>query len=242
MNTKTTAFPRSPKCSHPGVMARHRRFVAAFFAAGALILLPSTASAGPTPDAHASGSSVIWKDPSNDAGQVSSPSEVLPSRVVPRQGGPSVLPSDPAFDVTDVTLETVGDKFKWTVKVPEMAAGMPSESTGYYFRLGFTHDGTQYQFMVVENPNGTFFFGVRPWSSEKWMTCTRCKGTINRQTKAVVVEAPIASLNRGFEGAGAPPVDGAAWSDLYVWSQRYTHDKSLTADTANAPANTVFAF
>lgn len=191
-------------------------------------------------------STATWQDPENDATE---------------QGVTGGLPNDPAFDVTGVTLETVGDKFRWTVEVPQVAAGVPSMSAGYYFRLGFTHYGVKYWFIVAENVDGITKFFLLPLDSKDKpeMTCDGCTGSISRQAKAVIVEAPVASLNEAFAAVGAPSVKDVLWTDLYVLSQRravalnLTADTAilsqrqmanltLTADTANAPTRTVFAF
>lgn len=218
-----------------------RTLLIGFIAAGFLV--------GSSP--ASAGSSAAWKDPENDANEqgLTDGAPNVTDGVPNVTGG---VANEPAFDVTDVTLETVGDKFRWTVKVPRMTPGAPSSSTDYYFRLRFTHYGAKYWFIVAETRQGGKIFALMPLENrpKPEMKCHRCKGSISRQAKAVVVEAPIASLNAAFAAVDAPPVDGEVWSDLSVWSQRHTFTMTpfggqqftKTADTANAPKNTVFRF
>lgn len=169
----------------------------------------------------ANAGSLSWKDDAGDAvglGPVNGPIH------------------DPAFDITDVTLATEGGKLIWTAKVPELAEGAPDLSSGYYFRFYFTHDGKTYWFITGNDLTGATNFSLAPTATGSTaVTCKDCKGTIDAKEKAVVIEAPLASLDAGFKEISAAPATGSEWSVLSVVSQRRMVAATLTADTAAAP-------
>ena len=156
---------------------------------------------------------------------------------------------DPAFDITEASIATVGAKLVWTATLPEMAPGTPDLSTGYNFRFGFTHGGADYWFQVGENALGEQTISLAPTAAGSTaMECKDCKGAIDREKKAVGVEAPLASLDAAFTALKAPPTAGAEWATLFVIAQRKVgspataHGATLTADTADAPEGAVFTF
>lgn len=205
-------------------MNRFTRTLLVGFTAVGLLFAASPANAG----------SLTWKDDAGDAvglGLVDGPIH------------------DPQFDITEVTIETAGDKLVWTAVVPEMADGTPDLSTGYNFRFGFTHDGANYWFQVGENMLGEQSFSLNPTATgSDPVECEDCKAAIDRESTAVTIEAPLASLDAGFKVAEAPPTAGAEWTTLFVIAQRKVGSPAtptgatLTADTADAPEGAVFTF
>jgi len=156
---------------------------------------------------------------------------------------------DPNFDITAVSLESVGGKFTWTVKIPELAAGRPTLSTGYGFRFYFSHAAAPYYFQVGEDATGaqTFVLSTATTPAVS-LVCKDCKGKIDRKDKTVVVEAPLASLDKAFTDAKLPAASGAEFSALDVWAQRRVgvpvnpgSGLVLVADKATAPEGSVFA-
>lgn len=183
----------------------------------------------------ANAASLSWKDKEGDAVGLG------------LADGPS---NDPNFDITKVVIETVGDKLVWTAEIPKIAAGRPTLSTGYNFRFGFTHSAASYWFQVGENALGEVSFSLASTAvGSTAMECKDCKAKMNREKKAVVIEAPMASLDAAFKKAGAPPVSGAEWSKLLVLAQRRvgapavtSSGATLTADTADAPEGAIIQF
>ncbi|MBW3537218.1 MAG: hypothetical protein KY395_05525 [Actinobacteria bacterium] len=177
----------------------------------------------------ANAASLTWEDEAGDAKDLAI--------------GTDALPNDPAFDITKVTIETVDGKLVWTAELPEMAAGRPTYSTGYYFRFAFTHAAVNYWFIVGEDPLGAQNFSLSATATGgAKMECKDCKAEINREAKAVIIEAPMATLDADFKKAEAPPVSGSEWSKLYVIAQRRTGVFTLTADTADAPEGAIIQF
>ena len=182
----------------------------------------------------ANAASLSWKDAAGDAtglGLVDGPQH------------------DPAFDVTEVTIQSAGGKLVWTAKVPEMPAGRPTLSTGYNFRFGFTHSGADYWFQVGENALGEVTLSLAPTATGSTaMECKDCKATLDREATAVAIEAPMASLDAAFKAAKLPPVSGSEWSKLLVLAQRRVGSPvtptgaTLTADTADAPEGAIIQF
>lgn len=157
--------------------------------------------------------------------------------------------NDPAFDITEVTIETAGDKLVWTATLPEMADGTPDLSTGYNFRFGFSHDGANYWFQVGENMLGEQSFSLAQTAAgSAALECKDCKAAIDRERTAVAIEAPLASLDAAFKEAEAAGTSGAEWTTLFVIAQRKVGSPvtptgaTLTADTADAPEGAAFAF
>ncbi len=183
----------------------------------------------------ANAASLSWQDPEGDA------------KGLGLADGPA---DDPAFDIKKVTIETVGDKLVWLAEVPKMPAGRPTLSTGYNFRFGFTHSAANYWFQVGENALGEVTFSLAPTAvGAAAMECKDCKAKMNRERKAVAIEAPMASLDAAFKKAGASPVSGAEWSKLFVIAQRrvgspavVNSGATLTADTADAPEGSIIQF
>ena len=207
-------------------MNRVTRILLVGLTAVGLLLAASPANAG----------SVSWNDDAGDATELG------------LAAGPL---NDPAFDVTTVTIDTAGGKLVWAAEVPEMAEGTPDLSTGYNFRFGFTHAGASYWFQVGENLLGEPKFSLAlTETGSPAMECKDCKGTIDRENKAVVVEAPLASLDAAFKAGEAEPATGSEWTTLFVIAQRPLSSPvsapspvpsgvTLTADTADAPEGTV---
>jgi hypothetical protein len=192
-------------------MARRIPALLVLFTALAVLLAGSPANAG----------SLSWKDDAGDAvglGLVDGPIH------------------DPAFDITEVAIASAGGKLVWTAKLPDLAEGAPDLSSGYYFRFGFTHAGTDYWFITGNDLTGATNFSLAPTAAGSTaVACKDCKGTINAKEKAVTIEAPLASLDAGFKAISADPATGAEWSTLFVIAQRRMVAATLTADTADAP-------
>lgn len=156
--------------------------------------------------APAQAASVSWEDPKDDA------------------VGPG-LPNEPAYDITTVKLSNDGGNFKWELAVPGLADGPPIPSTGYNFRMTFTHGDAAYRFSISENILGEQTFSLSPVASATplpaaALECEKCEGKIDRETKKVVFTAPLASLDKAFKSAGAPPVAGQEWTGFLVVSNR----------------------
>lgn len=178
--------------------------------------------------APANAASLSWEDPEGDATGVAV------------ADGPI---HDPAFDITKVSMETVDGKLVWTAELPDMAAGRPTLSTGYYFRFAFTHAAVNYWFIVGEDPLGAQNFSLSATATGgAKMECKDCKAEINREAKAVIITAPLATLDADFKKADAPKVSGSEWSKLYVIAQRRMVAATLTADTADAPEGAIIQF
>lgn len=197
-------------------MSRRIRALLVAFTALGVLLAASPANAG----------SLTWKDDPEDAvglGLVDGPI------------------NDPAFDITEVSVETAGGKLVWTAKLPELTEGAPELSSGYYFRFGFTHAGADYWFITGNDLTGATNFSLAPSAAgSAAMTCKDCKGTIDAKEKAVVIEAPLASLDAGFKAINVAPATGAEWTTLFVIAQRRMVAATLTADTADAPEGATF--
>ncbi|MBW3537133.1 MAG: hypothetical protein KY395_05090 [Actinobacteria bacterium] len=167
----------------------------------------------------------------------------------------SVLPSE-AYDITTVKLSNDGGNVTWEVSVPEMADGTPSFSTGYTFRLLFTHGDVGFRFQVAENLLGEQDFRVSLASGTlppPALECEGCEGAIDREAKKVTVKAPIASLDKALQSAEGPPLAGAEWTALSVVAYRPASAPNpgsllpasgilFTNDTAAAPEGTTLAF
>ena len=181
----------------------------------------------------AQAASLSWVDPADDAVGLG------------LADGPS---NDPNFDIVKVSIASEGGKLTWSADIPQMAAGRPTLSTGYNFRFGFTHEGADYWFQVGENALGEQTLSLAPTATgSAAMECKDCKATVNRESKSVALEAPLASLDAAFKAIEAAPATGAEWSTLFVIAQRrvgspavVSSGATLTADTADAPEGSVF--
>ena len=193
-------------------MSRRTRALLVGLTAVGVLLAASPANAG----------SLSWKDPAGDA------------KGLHFAEGPI---NDPAFDITEVSIGTGGGKLVWTAKLPDLKAGAPSLSSGYYFRFAFTHDGKTYWFITGNDLTGATNFSLAPTATgSAALPCKDCKGIINAKEKAVIIEAPLASLDAAFKSIKVAPASGAEWGTLYVTAQRRMVAATLTADTATAPA------
>lgn len=175
-----------------------------------------------------------WSDPEGDATNVDTFA--------------GVTPSSPQFDITKVAVSSDQGVFTYVASVKAFAAGTPSGSTGYFFRLSFTYGGKNYQFFVSEDDTGAKGFTL--WArgapkepvhlptdnhGDRELLCGGCTGVIDRTRNQVRVTAPISSLAviRGFKA-------GAKLTGLYVQAQRTVPGLTLTSDEAAAPAGFVF--
>lgn len=187
-------------------------------AGAALVLAALPAQAG----------TFTWTDPAGDATEI---------------GVADGVPNDAAFDVTEVKMDSSGGKLSWSAKVPDVASGQPTLSSGYYFRFWFTHDGKDFQFIVAEDVTGAKTFSMSTVGTPSVTltdACKNCKGEINREGKAVQIEAPLASLDAAMKLAEAGPVAGKDFTGLEVLAQRRMVAATLTADTAAAPEGATF--
>lgn len=162
--------------------------------------------------------------------------------------GAAVLPNDAAYDIAKVSLSNDGGQLNWSVAIPGLADGTPALSTGYNFRLAFTHDGGTYWFKVSEDVSGAQAFALSATATgSAALPCDKCVGKIDREAKAVVVAAPLASLDKALKAAEAAPATGSEWSVIYVIAQRPISvpgagGVTLTADQADAPEGAILAF
>ena len=191
---------------------------------------------GATP---AQAASVSWEDPKDDA------------------VGPG-LPNEPAYDITTVKMSNDGGNFTWELAVPGLADGTPTLSTGYNFRLTFIHGDTSYRFSISENILGEQSFSLSPTTGPTplpaaALECEKCEGKIDRESKKVVVTAPLASLDKAFASVDGPPVAGQEWTGISVVSNRPfgipnpggalpVSGLVQASDTADPPEGTVLTF
>jgi len=155
-----------------------------------------------------------------------------------------VTPSDDQFDLTKVALSTEKGTFVYAASVKKLAAGTPSNSTGYYFRLSFDYAGGQYWFIVAEDVTGAKSFSLSTRTTPTTtLTCKDCSGLIDRKAGKVVIKASIASLAAAMKQADAtknPLGPGAELTGFEVLAQRQAVRATLTSDTATAPAGVAF--
>ncbi len=178
--------------------------------------------------APAQAGSLKWKD---DAGDATGLGLV--------DGGPH----DPAFDITEVAMDSSSGKLEWSAKVPDVTTGQPTLSSGYYFRFYFTHEGKEMYFVVGEDVTGAKTFSMSTSETPAislTAACKDCKGEINRESKSATISAPIASLDAAMKVAGVGPVAGKEITALEVLAQRRMVAATLTADTATAPEGATF--
>jgi hypothetical protein len=189
----------------------------------------------------AQAASLSWADPKGDATQVSVADGA---------------PNDPAFDIIKVSMSNDGGTLKWSADIPGIAAGRPSLSTGYFFRFNFKHGESTYSFRVGEDLLGATSLLVSATATgSAALPCDKCVVKFNREAKNVALTVPIASLTRALKAqAGSPPLAGAEWTGLSVTAQRpiqapavpgataSASGATLTADQADAPVGTTFAF
>ena len=182
----------------------------------------------------AQAASISWADPKGDATQVSAADGA---------------PNDPAFDITKVSMSNDGGTLKWSADMPGITAGRPTLSTGYYMRFYFTHGGTTYSFRAGEEITGaTSLLLSATATGSALLPCDKCLVKFNREAKNVALTVPVASLTKALKAqAGSPPLAGAEWTGLYVVAQRPISapgagGATLTADQADAPVGTSFAF
>ena len=189
----------------------------------------------------AQAASISWADPKGDATQLGL-----------ADGGPN----DPAFDITKVSMSNDGGTLKWSADIPGIAAGRPSLSTGYFFRFNFKHGESTYSFRVGEDLLGATSLGLAATTlGSAPLPCDKCVVKFNREAKNVALTVPIESLTKALKAqAGAPPLAGAEWTGLSVTAQRPIQapavpgattgstGATLTADQADAPVGTTFAF
>jgi hypothetical protein len=187
------------------------------------------AAAGP-----ANAASLRWKDKDGDAVGL---------------GLADGTSNDPNFDITNVVIETVGDKLVWTAEIPKIAAGRPTLSTGYNFRFYFTHAANEYKFDVGENALGEQTMTLTNTGTPSvTLECKDCKGKIDREKKGVSVQAPLASLDAAFKKIEVAPVSGSEWTKLTAWAQRRVGSPTtgtglvLVADKADAPEGAIIQF
>lgn len=177
----------------------------------------------------AQAATLAWEDPAGDATDLGV--------------GVDLLPNDAAFDIVKVAVNNDGGVFKYEAEIPGLVAGAPTVSTGYYFRLSFSHGGAAYSFIVGDDVTGATAFSLGTVATPRVaIGCKDCKGEINREAKKVIVTAPVASMSAGFKAAEAPAVEGSEFSTFEVVSQRRMVASTLTADTATAPEGSVLAF
>lgn len=167
----------------------------------------------------------------------------------------AVLPAE-AYDITTVKISNDGGNLTWDVSLPEMADGTPSFSTGYTFRLLFTHGDVPFRFQVAENLLGEQSFAVSLASGTlppPALDCEGCEGAIDREAKKVTVKAPLASLDKALQSAEAPALAGGEWTGLSVIAYRPFSVPNpggalpvtglvSANDTAEAPEGTTLAF
>lgn len=155
------------------------------------------------------------------------------------------MPSEPAYDITKVTMSFDGKELKYVAKIKGLPAGSPTLSTGYYFRLQYTHMETSYEFQVAESAGTGSYFALIATEdpTQDALTCSGCKGLIDRKSSSVIVTAPLKSLNLGMKQGNAaikPAVPGTVFDSLYVAAQRDLGLLTLTSDRAAAPENSTF--
>ncbi|HUR50193.1 MAG TPA: hypothetical protein VMY88_11785 [Acidimicrobiales bacterium] len=135
------------------------------------------------------------------------------------------LPNEPGYDIQTVKLSNDGGNFTWELGVPGLADGTPMLSTGYNFRMNFTHGETAFRFAISENILGEQTFSLAPTTGATpvppaALECEKCEGKIDREAKKVVFTAPLASLDKAFKSVEAPGVAGQEWTALSVVSNR----------------------
>lgn len=164
-----------------------------------------------------------WADPAGDATMTGA------------EPAPSPFASNPAFDITKVTISSDGGALAYRVLVPGLVKGDPHAAYGYFFRMYFTVEGKEFHFRVGESPTGPVFSLRDPAGAAT--ECKDCKGTIDRESKQVVVTAPLAAISAAFkkaelgDSAAGKTIDAAE-----VWAQRYVAGNlTLMADDAIAP-------
>jgi len=142
-----------------------------------------------------------------------------------------------------------GGTLKWSADIPGMTAGRPTLSTGYFMRFAFKHGDTAYWFRVGEDLTGAASLALSATATgSAALPCDKCVVKFNREAKNVALTVPIASLTRALKAnAGSPPLAGAEWTGLFVIAQRPIFvpgaaGATLTADQAEAPVGTTFAF
>ena len=191
---------------------------------------------GATP---AQAASVTWEDPKDDA--ITTP-----------------LPNEPAYDITTVKISNDGGTLTWENSVPGLIEGAPFPSTGYTFRMLFTHGDIAFRFQVAENVLGEQAYSVAPVSGSTplppaALECEKCEGKIDREAKKVVFTAPLASLDKALQSAEAPPLAGQEWTGLSVTAGRPVSVPNpggalpvtgvqLATETAAAPEGTALKF
>lgn len=187
---------------------------------------------GATP---AQAATVTWEDPADDAVYL-------------------VLPNDPAFDITTVSISNDDGNMTWEVLIPGLADATP---TGYTFRMLFTQGDVNFRIQVAENilgeqsANVAVLGGTLPAPP---LECEKCEGKIDRESKQVVFTAPLASLDKALQSAdGAGPLSGAEWTGLSAIAYRPISAPNpggalpasglvTPVDTADAPEDTTLAF
>lgn len=171
---------------------------------------------------------VTWKDPVGDA------SDPVPG----------VLPNEPALDITQVGLSFDGKDLKYTAKIDKLGTGNPPASDGSYFRFYFSHEDTQFQYVVYEEvgrDGGGYF--PDPADPTADLTCSGCKGLIDRKTNTVTATLPIKSLSQGMRQHQSdlkPLGPGTILTALEATASRSLVAVSLVTDYAPPPANTTF--
>ena len=184
----------------------------------------------------AQAATVTWDDPAGDA--VTTP-----------------LPNEPAYDITTVKISNDGGNLTWENAVPGLIEGAPFPSTGYTFRMLFTHGDVTFRFQVTEDilgqqkANVAVSGGTVPAGP---LECEKCEGKIDRESKKVVFTAPLASLDKALQSAEAPPLAGQEWTALSVTAGRPISAPNpanlpvsgvqLTTETAAAPEGTTLKF
>ena len=198
------------------------------------LLLGAVVSALVAEALPARGGAASWEDPAGDATQLGA--------------YPVPMPNEASYDITKIALNNEGGTVTWTAEVPGLEEGRPLVSTGLDFRFGFNLGDTGYQMIITEDSSGEQSTRFALQSDSIAIPCEKCAGEIDRESKTILVTAPVSDLSKALQSTKAPALAGQKWTQLFVAAMRPLRTEPhgtgplLDADTAKAPDGLTIAF